>query len=696
MSAVMAFLSRNPRRKAEAGRASEPQGELARAKRLASQGQHEEAIQLYEKAGALLEAGDAALGLGQYERASRYFRKAGAWPQAARCYEQAGKLRDALRVLEEGSVALGRLGGKGQVEELKVLQAELLIRMGRNGSVAEILGPLAPSPQIAALLERAGCHLEAVQCLLDLGRGDEAARVAASSPQRDRLQAQIYLRTGRQIEAGDLFAQIGLAREAAEAYAAGQEWSRAAYRWEASGEPLRAAEAYEKADRFSDAARCFEAAGMPERASEIEARTRNADRAPAVQARKSQALEAARKHLAAGEHVRAASVLMQMQPTDPSYAEGVVLLAPLLIEEDFCEQALERLRSIPSAASMPPSLALERDYWEGRALEGIGKLDAAEASYERVASFAPDYRDVRQRRERMSRSAEPALPPVQPGAGKGTAVGVLPEGELLAGRYEVLAEIGRGGMGRVYKARDLELGEVVAVKTLMTHDEGGSGHEARLLREVQICRRISHPNVVRVYDLGRFPGGLFVTMELIEGRSLDDVIEEDTPLPFARIRTILAEIAAGLHEAHSQGIVHRDLKPANILVTASRVKILDFGIASMAGLGARLTQAGYIMGTPMYLSPDQILGHELDGRSDLYSLGVLAYTLIAGREPFDGEDPRLLIVQHLREAPRDIRTFRPETPGHWVMFVACLLAKSPADRFQSAQDVLDALGKLPV
>jgi eukaryotic-like serine/threonine-protein kinase len=251
-------------------------------------------------------------------------------------------------------------------------------------------------------------------------------------------------------------------------------------------------------------------------------------------------------------------------------------------------------------------------------------------------------------------------------------------------------------MSQVYKAHDLELGETVAIKVMLAPEEGNPEEEARLLREVQICRRISHPNVVRVFDLGRFPAGLFVTMEFIEGHGLDYVIATESPLPFARIRSMLAEIGAGLHEAHTQGIIHRDLKPSNVMVTTNRVKILDFGIASMAGLGARLTQAGFAMGSPMYMSPDQILGLELDGRSDLYSLGLLAYTLIAGREPYDLVDSRVLVFKQLQEAAPDIRRFRPETPEPWAAFVHRLLAKEPEDRLQSAQEFLEALAKLPV
>jgi serine/threonine protein kinase len=185
-------------------------------------------------------------------------------------------------------------------------------------------------------------------------------------------------------------------------------------------------------------------------------------------------------------------------------------------------------------------------------------------------------------------------------------------------------------------------------------------------------------------------------MEYLEGRRLDRVIAEESPLPYARIRELLAELAAGLREAHSLGVVHRDLKPSNVLITASRLKILDFGIAATAGAQARLTRAGFIMGSPMFMSPDQILGHPPDARTDLYSLGLLAYCMITGREPFVGVEPYALVHKQLREAPPDVRLFRPDVPAAWLALLAGLLAKKREKRFQSAQEVLDALAELPV
>jgi serine/threonine-protein kinase len=282
-----------------------------------------------------------------------------------------------------------------------------------------------------------------------------------------------------------------------------------------------------------------------------------------------------------------------------------------------------------------------------------------------------------------------------PSAG-GRALGTLAVGQVLAGRFQILAELGQGGMGRVYKAHDFELGELVAIKMLSSQPDDGSVDAERLLREVQICRKITHPNVVRVFDLGRFPGGIFLTMELLEGERLDHRLARQGPLPVALGQHFLCEIAAGLQEAHALGIVHRDLKPSNVFLTPLRLKILDFGIARQLDSDNRLTQTGFAVGSPAYMSPEQLQGVPLDGRSDLYALGVLAFTLFAGREPFAGATAAALAVQHLQQPPPDLRRVRPDLPGGWPELVGKLLAKRAADRFQTAAETAEALAALPV
>jgi serine/threonine-protein kinase len=277
----------------------------------------------------------------------------------------------------------------------------------------------------------------------------------------------------------------------------------------------------------------------------------------------------------------------------------------------------------------------------------------------------------------------------------GTPMPELRPGMTLANRYRLLGELGRGGMGRVYEAEDQELGGVVALKTLRSSVIESTDQD-RLLREVQICRRITHPNVVRVYDIGRFAGGLFVTMEHLQGRTLDQELRATGPLPLARVRELLAQVLAGLEEAHGLKIVHRDLKPSNVFLTADRVKLLDFGIARQEGPDAGLTMTGEVLGSPKYMSPEQIQGEELDGRSDLYAVGVLTYVMLSGHEPFSGKTPSAIALAQLREAPPDIEQFRPGLPRPWLDLLARLLEKDRSRRFASAAETRGAVLALPV
>lgn len=689
---LMAALGRIPEGYREAG--AIPAADL-----LVSQKRYDLAIPLFELTWSFHRAAECAKALGDPLLAAGFYQRAGDRVEAARCYRTAGKLREALGVLEESSKTTpGGSPSPARLEEMNLLRSELLRQLGRDTEARALLQSIPASLRFAGLLEQSGWFAEAIHCYLTLGDVGQAIRVATASPDRDRLLAEVYLRSGRAAEAGHLLAKLGLTREAAEAYEAAQDWGRAAYRWEAARELVRAAEAYEKARRLKDAARCYAAAGLPERAAGVRL---NRGAAPAPRLKPGKVLQAASQALAGGDKVRAASLLMQLQTYEPDFGEGTLLLSPLLIEEGFAEEALSRLRRIPASPGGEP-LAAARLYWQARAHEAMGNGEAAKDDYQQALALSPGYLDAQVRLARLDgeptseRLSTPTASPLPSAAIPRESGAAAARYQRLAGRYDVLSELGRGGMGRVYKAFDIELGETVAIKTLLGYGDDGQGEDARLLREVRICRKISHPNVVRVYDLGRFPGGLFVTMEYLEGRSLDKVIRAESPLSLERIRAILAEVARGLREAHAQGIVHRDLKPANIMVTPTRVKILDFGIAYIKGGDSRLTQAGFVMGSPMYMSPDQLLGQELDGRADLYSFGLVAYSLLAGRDPFGDAAPTTLALKQLREAPPDVRLFRPETPPAWVAFIDKLTAKSPEQRYSSAQETLEALEALPV
>jgi DNA-binding SARP family transcriptional activator len=262
-------------------------------------------------------------------------------------------------------------------------------------------------------------------------------------------------------------------------------------------------------------------------------------------------------------------------------------------------------------------------------------------------------------------------------------------GSLLHNRYRIESELGRGGMGLVYSAHDTLLDRTVAIK-ILRETGGGTEGRARLLREAQAVARLDHPHIVPVYDAGEINSTPFIVMQLVEGKNL----RESNPLPLPQIITLASQLCDALDHAHRRGIVHRDVKPENIVVTPEgTVKLMDFGLAYSQS-AARLTQEGTVMGTLAYLAPEQILGEGIDGRTDLYALGVILYELTTGRLPFTGEDMLSLISQHLHSPVEPPRAHRVDIPPSLDSLIVSLLSKQPADRPASAEVVRAVLENL--
>src|SRR5438309_17710 len=258
---------------------------------------------------------------------------------------------------------------------------------------------------------------------------------------------------------------------------------------------------------------------------------------------------------------------------------------------------------------------------------------------------------------------------------------------LFDGRYRILRKLGTGGMANVYLAEDEVLGRRVAIKILNDRHAGDDQFVERFRREAKNAASLSHPNIVSIYDRGEAEGTYYIAMEYLDGRSLKELIVARGPAPIHLAVDYARQILAAIRFAHRHGIVHRDIKPHNVLVDAEgRLKVTDFGIAR-AGASSQMTEAGSIIGTAQYLSPEQAKGAPVDQTSDLYSVGVVLYELLTGVVPFSGDTPVEIAMKHLSMVPEPPSARRAEVPRDLDMVVMRALAKDPAERYHSAEEM---------
>ncbi|MES2952918.1 MAG: serine/threonine-protein kinase [Pseudomonadota bacterium] len=383
---------------------------------------------------------------------------------------------------------------------------------------------------------------------------------------------------------------------------------------------------------------------------------------------------------------------------DEESAETNRMMGLALQGQGQLDMAFDRFRRVPmSDAVMGNLYSLAMDFERKR------QFNKAEAVYEHMAAFDKGYKDVKAKLSRAKNLSET----VMLGGGGGHPGGtILLEGgaveKPMLGRYQVEKELGKGAMGVVYLGKDPKIGRVVAIKTMALSQEFAGDElvdaRERFFREAETAGRLQHQNIVTIFDAGEEHDLAYIAMEFLKGKDLADHCKGDQLLAVPVVLSIVARVAEALAYAHKQNVVHRDIKPANIMyeTQSDTVKVTDFGIARITD--SSKTKTGLVLGTPSFMSPEQLAGKKVDGRSDLYSLGVMLFQMLAGVLPFRGDSMSELMYKIANEEAPDIRIIRPDLPQNLADVVALSLSKRPETRYQTgdqfAADLRSVIGQM--
>lgn len=376
--------------------------------------------------------------------------------------------------------------------------------------------------------------------------------------------------------------------------------------------------------------------------------------------------------------------------------EARLRLSRLFLKQGHIDEALEALNGCPTCAD-----ELDLRYDIAIQQERKRQYDRAADTYRSILERRRGFRDTPARLAALEKLA-PENTTLSPGSFDSTRTLLMPEPSVsrpTLGRYEIEREIGRGAMGVVYLGKDPKIARTVAIKTLsyQAFDDGQIGDlKERFFREAEAAGRLNHPAIVTVYDVGEEADLAYIAMDYAKGRPLSDFGRPGRLLPLHQVLDIIARTADALAYAHSQKIVHRDIKPGNIIFNPDTgdIKITDFGIAKISDDSR--TRTGAVMGSPLYMSPEQLKGQKVTGASDIYSLGVTLYKLVSGETPYQGDTLANLTYQILNKRPRSVREFNAELPNGVVRLINKAIQREPDKRFASAATMAEAVRRLAV
>ena len=642
-------------------------------------GNKSQAAEMFEKAGDSLAAANCYREVEFLRHAAKCYVKAKSWQNAAACLDRVFcEEGPNMNHADASAVAdFQNLAGQAGKLYMRAKQPDLALAVLEKGGLCREAGEIALQlrefAKAADLFREANDLPRAAEALRELGESEAAARMLGEH-HRDlgeiKQAARFLEEAGDYLEAGDYYRQLEDYERAGSCYKKQAGYPQAAEMFQTAGDREQAAECFELADNYNSAAECWALAGNARKEAECLAR--------------------AGDHLAAGEVYRregvdeqAISVLQRVQPDDVGFGRASALLGDIFRSRGQLSLAIKKLED---AIGDDPLSRENIVVFYSLACLNLDSKRAAEAVeiFEQILAFDYHYRDVERK---LVAARELVEDSPQTDSQRGIAAGRTGGTAGRPGRYQVVGELGRGGMGIVYKAKDTALDRIVAYKVLPESLAENSHALKNFMREAKAAAQLNHPGIVTVYDTGEQDGRYYIAMEYVNGTTLKEILRRRGVISPPGILHILVQICEALAYAHENRVVHRDIKSANTMWTRDKkAKIMDFGLARVVEEARNHTTV--VSGTPYYMSPEQTLGRNIDHRTDIYSLGVTIFEMATGTVPFkEGNIP----YHHVHTPPPDVRELRAELPAGLAAVVSRCMKKEPEARYQSAREILSAV-----
>ncbi len=578
-----------------------------------------------------LQAGKLLETIKEYERAVAMYVKGDDYRQSARIYVKMEKYREAARIFEEG---------KEFSEAARYYEKDGLFNKAGEMYL-----------QTRDFLKAASNYEKYVMALEKEGNApDKVKKIEEYSAKAGDL----FLKSKEYLHAGPLLEKANLYDQAAFAYSKAKDPLLTARSLESGLKFKEAAKIYSENGELEKAALCYEKGGGFAEAGDL--------------------------YKKLGDTDRAISQFQKVTSQSKNYEQVTNILGDLFQEKGMLGPAREKYQKLIERKGVTRE-NLETFYNLALLTEKIGDLNEAISIYEKIISEDMSYKDVPSRLEQLKERAKQAsqLTPEET------------EAHTITNRYKIISELGRGGMGIVYRAEDLVLKRIVAYKILPDTFKDNPQFLESFMQEARTSAALNHPNIVTIYDTGKVGSNYYITMEYVDGMTLKDLLGKTKgPAPLNVVLGIAKQLTLGLEYAHEKNVVHRDIKPANIMFTRDKmVKIMDFGLAKLLHEGA--SEKSSVKGTPYYMSPEQILGKNVDARTDLYALGCTLYHLLAGRPPFTEGD---IYYHHLHTQPESPGKFNEKIPELLVKIVMKCIEKDKSSRYAKPEEIRNDLAQV--